>query len=254
MRIVVKIGTSTLAHSTGHLNIRRVETLCKVLSDIKNAGHEVILVSSGAIGMGVGKLGLLGRPSDIPTKQAAAAVGQCELMYTYDKLFSEYNHTVAQLLITGDDVASDKRRGNFINTMNRLLELQALPILNENDTVSTDEIVIGDNDTLAAIVATSIGADKLVLLSDIDGLYTADPHTHPEAQLISHIAEVSQSVEALGGGSASNQGTGGMATKLKAAKMCMDAGCEMVICNGAEPDNLYAVVEGRPVGTRFSKE
>ena len=254
MRIVVKIGTSTLAHSTGHLNIRRVETLCKVLSDIKNAGNEVILVSSGAIGMGVGKLGLLGRPSDIPTKQAAAAVGQCELMYTYDKLFSEYNHTVAQLLITGDDVASDKRRGNFINTMNRLLELQALPILNENDTVSTDEIVIGDNDTLAAIVATSIGADKLVLLSDIDGLYTADPHTHPEAKLIDHIASISPEVQALGGGSASNQGTGGMATKLKAAKMCMDAGCEMVICNGAEPDNLYAVVEGRPVGTRFSKE
>lgn len=254
MRIVIKIGTSTLAHSTGHLNIRRVETLCKVLSDIKNAGHEVILVSSGAIGMGVGKLGLLGRPSDIPTKQAAAAVGQCELMYTYDKLFSEYNHTVAQLLITGDDVASDKRRDNFINTMNRLLELQALPILNENDTVSTDEIVIGDNDTLAAIVATSIGADKLVLLSDIDGLYTADPHTHPEAKLIDHIASISPEVQALGGGSASNQGTGGMATKLKAAKMCMDAGCEMVICNGAEPDNLYAVVEGRPVGTRFSKE
>ncbi len=254
MRIVIKIGTSTLAHSTGHLNIRRVETLCKVLSDIKNAGHEVILVSSGAIGMGVGKLGLLGRPSDIPTKQAAAAVGQCELMYTYDKLFSEYSHTVAQLLITGDDVASDKRRDNFINTMNRLLELQALPILNENDTVSTDEIVIGDNDTLAAIVATSIGADKLVLLSDIDGLYTADPHTHPEAKLIDHIASISPEVQALGGGSASNQGTGGMATKLKAAKMCMDAGCEMVICNGAEPDNLYAVVEGRPVGTRFSKE
>ena len=254
MRIVIKIGTSTLAHSTGHLNIRRVETLCKVLSDIKNAGHEVILVSSGAIGMGVGKLGLLGRPSDIPTKQAAAAVGQCELMYTYDKLFSEYNHTVAQLLITGDDVASDKRRGNFINTMNRLLELHALPILNENDTVSTDEIVIGDNDTLAAIVATSIGADKMVLLSDSDGLYTADPHTHPEAKLIDHIASISPEVQALGGGSASNQGTGGMATKLKAAKMCMDAGCEMVICNGAEPDNLYAVVEGRPVGTRFSKE
>ena len=254
MRIVVKIGTSTLAHSTGHLNIRRVEMLCKILSDIKNAGHEVILVSSGAIGMGVGKLGLLGRPGDIPTKQAAAAVGQCELMYTYDKLFSEYNHTVAQLLITGDDVASDKRRGNFINTMNRLLELQALPILNENDTVSTDEIVIGDNDTLAAIVATSVGADKLVLLSDIDGLYTADPHTHPEAKLICHIPQVDETVEALAGASASGQGTGGMVTKLKAAKMCLEAGCEMVICNGAQPDNLYAVVEGRPVGTRFSKE
>ncbi len=254
MRIVVKIGTSTLAHATGHLNIRRVEALCKAFSDIKNAGHEVILVSSGAIGMGVGKLGLLGRPEDIPTKQAAAAVGQCELMYTYDKLFSEYNHTVAQLLITGDDVASHKRRGNFINTMNRLLELQALPILNENDTVSTDEIVIGDNDTLAAIVATSIGADKLVLLSDIDGLYTADPHVSPEATLIAHIGEINEAVCALAGVSTSSQGTGGMVTKLKAAKMCMDAGCEMIICNGSEPDNLYAIMEGRPVGTRFAKE
>ncbi len=254
MRIVVKIGTSTLAHPTGHLNIRRVEQLCKVLSDIKNAGHQVILVSSGAIGMGVGKLGLLGRPEDIPTKQAAAAVGQCELMYTYDKLFSEYNHTVAQLLITGDDVRSTNRRENFINTMNRLLELQAMPILNENDTVSTDEIVIGDNDTLAAIVATSVEADKLVLLSDIDGLYTADPHVCPDAQLIGHIGEVSEEVCALAGASLSGQGTGGMVTKLKAAKMCLDAGCEMVICNGAEPNNLYAVVEGCPVGTRFAKE
>ena len=254
MRIVVKVGTSTLAHPTGNLNIRRVVLLCKVLSDIKNAGHEVILVSSGAIGMGVGKLGLLGRPEDIPTKQAAAAVGQCELMYTYDKLFSEYNHTVAQLLITGDDVASDKRRGNFINTMYRLLELQALPILNENDTVSTDEIVIGDNDTLAAIVATSVGADKLVLLSDIDGLYTADPHTDPNAKLIAHISAISPDVLALAGASASTQGTGGMITKLRTAAMCLDAGCEMVICNGAEPENLYAVLEGQTIGTKFSKE
>ncbi len=253
MRIVVKIGTSTLAHKTGHLNIRRVEQLCKVLSDIKNAGNQVILVSSGAIGMGVGKLGLLGRPSDIPTKQAAAAVGQCELMYTYDKLFGEYNHTVAQLLITGEDVENPQRRANFINTLNRLLELQALPILNENDTVSTDEIVIGDNDTLAAIVATSVEAEKLVLLSDIDGLYTADPHRCADARLIPHIPAVTQEICALAGASASNQGTGGMVTKLRAAKMCLDAGCEMVICNGRDPENLYAVVEGRQVGTKFSR-
>ena len=165
MRLVVKIGTSTLAHPTGHLNIRRVEALCRILSDIRNAGNEVILVSSGAIGMGVGKLGLQHRPGDIPTKQAAAAVGQCELMYIYDKLFSEYHHTVAQLLITGEDIASEKRHGNFRNTLNRLMELGALPIINENDTVATDEIVIGDNDTLAAIVAKSVGADLLVLLS-----------------------------------------------------------------------------------------
>ncbi len=254
MRIVVKIGTSTLAHPTGHLNIRRVEQLCKVLSDIKNAGHQVILVSSGAIGMGVGKLGLLGRPEDSPTKQAAAAVGQCELMYTYDKLFSEYNHTVAQLLITGGDLASMARRENFINTLNRLLQLQALPILNENDTVATEELGIGDNDTLAAIVATSVGAEKLVLLSDIDGLYTGDPHCCTDARLIPHIGQIDDRVWALAGASQSVQGTGGMVTKLRAAKMCMDAGCEMVICNGQEPENLYAAVEGRPVGTRFSRE
>ena len=147
MRIVIKIGTSTLTHGTGHLNIRRVEGLCKVISDIKNSGREVLLVSSGAVGMGVGKLGLRSRPTDIPTKQAAAAVGQCELMYTYDKLYCEYDHAVAQLLITGDDVENEKRHSNFSNTLNRLLELGALPILNENDTVSTDEIVIGDTDT-----------------------------------------------------------------------------------------------------------
>ena len=196
MRVVVKIGTSTLAHPSGHLNIRRVEQLCKVLSDIKNAGHAVILVSSGAISMGVGKLGLRERPGDIPTKQAAAAVGQCELMYTYDKLFSEYHHTVAQLLITGEDVANPVRHKNFRNTLNRLLELGALPILNENDTVATDEIVIGDNDTLAAIVAKSVEADLLILLSDIDGLYTADPRKNPDARLIQKVTAVDSALEA----------------------------------------------------------
>ena len=252
MRIVIKIGTSTLAHPTGHLNIRRVEELCKIVSDLKNAGHEVILVSSGAIGMGVGKLGLRQRPTDIPTKQAAAAIGQCELMYVYDKLFSEYNHIVAQLLITGDDVENEKRHRNFRNTMNRLLELGAIPILNENDTVATDEIVIGDNDTLAAIVATSVNADKLILLSDIDGLYTADPHTDPNAKLIPHIQELTDSVWALAGASASNQGTGGMVTKLRAAQICMEKGCTMVIANGANPENLYHILDGKAVGTTFA--
>ena len=252
MRIVIKIGTSTLAHPTGHLNIRLVEQLCKVVSDIKNAGHEVILVSSGAIGMGMGKLGLRSRPSDIPTKQAAAAVGQCELMYTYDKLFSEYNHTVAQLLITGDDVKNHTRHENFRNTLHRLLELEAIPILNENDTVATDEIVIGDNDTLAAIVAESIDADILVLLSDIDGLYTADPHKDPNAKLLSHVSQMTDEIRALGGGSAGSQGTGGMVTKLRAAEICMNAGCDMVITNGKRPDDLYAILEGRSVGTTFS--
>ena len=253
MRIVIKIGTSTLAHATGHLNIRRVEELCACISDIKNAGHEVIVVSSGAIGMGVGKLGLPTRPDDMPTKQAAAAVGQCELMYTYDKLFSEYNHTVAQLLITGDDVANRIRHENFRNTLNRLLELEAIPIINENDTVATDEIVIGDNDTLAAIVAKSIAADKLVLLSDIDGLYTADPHKDPDAKLLSHVFEITDEIRALGGGSAGNQGTGGMATKLHAAEICLDAGCDMIITNGKRPEDLYEILEGKAVGTTFSR-
>ena len=254
MRIVIKIGTSTLAHPTGHLNIRRVEQLCKIMSDIKNAGHELILVSSGAIGMGVGKLGLRERPKDIPSKQAAAAVGQCELMYTYDKLFSEYHHTVAQLLITGDDTTNDTRRLNFTNTLNRLLELGALPVINENDTVATDEIVIGDNDTLAAIVARSVHADMLILLSDIDGLYTADPHTHPEAALLHHVARVDDHIREIAGISNSTQGTGGMVTKLHAADICLGCGCKMVIANGNNPGNLYDILEGKTVGTTFSEE
>ncbi len=254
MRIVVKIGTSTLAHPTGHLNIRRVEALCKVMSDIKNAGHELILVSSGAIGMGVGKLGLRQRPGDIPTKQAAAAVGQCELMYFYDKIFGEYHHTVAQLLITGDDTKNERRHANFTNTLNRLLELGALPILNENDTVATEEIVIGDNDTLAAIVAQSIGADLLILLSDIDGLYTADPHTRPDAQLLHRITRLDDSVRQLAGVSSSQQGTGGMVTKLRAAEICLSCGCDMVIANGNDPDNLYRILDGQNIGTTFTRE
>lgn len=254
MRIVVKVGTSTLAHPTGRLNIQRVEMLVKVLSDLKNAGHEMVLVSSGAIGMGVGKLLLPGKPTDMPTKQAAAAVGQCELMYTYDKLFSEYHHTVAQLLITGDDVASAERHENFSNTINRLLELDALPIINENDTVSTAELGIGDNDTLAAIVAQSVSADLLVLLSDIDGLYTADPHTDPNAKLISKVTVLDESITVLAGGSNGKQGTGGMVTKLHAAKICMDCGCDMVIANGANPKNLYDILDGKAVGTRFTEK
>ncbi len=251
MRIVVKIGTSTLAHPTGHLNIRRVEQLCKVMSDIKNAGHDLILVSSGAIGMGVGKLGLRQRPTDIPTKQAAAAVGQCELMYVYDKLFGDYHHTVAQLLITGADTADETRHRNFTNTLNRLLELGALPILNENDTVATEEIVIGDNDTLAAIVAKSVQAQLLILLSDIDGLYTADPHTHPDAQLLHRITTLDERILRLAGVSGSSQGTGGMITKLRAAQICLESGCDMVIANGSNPENLYDIIDGQDVGTRF---
>ena len=254
MRIVVKIGTSTLAHKTGHLNIRRVEQICKVLSDIKNSGHEVILVSSGAIGMGVGKLGLRERPTDMPTKQAAAAVGQCELMYFYDKIFEEYHHTVAQLLITKEDIRCESRHTNFNNTLNRLLELGALPILNENDTIATDEIVIGDNDTLAAIVAESVKADLLVLLSDIDGLYTADPHRDPAAKLIHTVHKIDEKIMALAGVSSTNLGTGGMVTKLRAADICLKCGCDMVIANGQTPDLLYDILEGKQVGTKFTEK
>ena len=252
MRIVVKIGTSTLAHSTGHLNIRRVEQLCKVMSDIKNAGHEVILVSSGAIGMGVGKLGLRRRPQDIPTKQAAAAVGQCELMYVYDKLFSEYHHTVAQLLITNDNMVNATRHQNFTNTLNRLLQLGALPVINENDTVATDEIVIGDNDTLAAKVAQAVHADLLILLSDIDGLYTADPHKDPDAKLLQKVTRIDENILKLAGVSSTTQGTGGMVTKLHAAEICLSCGCDMVIANGNNPLNLYEIIDGKNVGTTFS--
>ncbi|MBM6680885.1 glutamate 5-kinase [Pseudoflavonifractor capillosus] len=251
MRIVVKVGTSTLAHSTGRMNIRHVEDLVKVLSDLKNAGHEMILVSSGAIGMGVGKLNLPGKPSDMPTKQAAAAVGQCELMYTYDRLFLQYNHTVAQILLTGEDVEHSERRENFENTMERLLELGSLPIINENDTVATAEIKVGDNDTLGAIVARCVKADLLVLLSDIEGLYTADPRKNPSAKLIPVVEEVTPEIEALAGGVGSGLATGGMATKLRAAKMVAEVGCDMIITNGEHPEVLYDIAEGKAVGTRF---
>lgn len=254
MRTVIKIGTSTLTHQTGHLNIRRVEEICKIISDVKNAGHEIILVSSGAIGMGVGKLGLSTRPDDISTKQASAAVGQCELMYTYDKLFSEYNHTVAQLLITGADIENDTRHENFTNTLNRLLELGAIPIINENDTVSTDEIVIGDNDTLGAVVAKSVHADLLIMLSDIDGLYTADPHKDPDAKLIHKVTELNDNIYSLAGGKGSTLGTGGMVTKLRAARICIDCGCDMIIVNGNKPTNIYDAIDGLPVGTKFTEK
>ncbi len=251
MRIIIKVGTSTLAHATGLLNIRRVEKLCDVMSDLKNAGHELVLVSSGAIGMGVGKLSLSGRPADIPTKQAAAAVGQCELMYTYDKLFTEHNHTVAQILITGADLQNEERRGNFHNTMYRLLELGALPIINENDSVATEEIVIGDNDTLGAIVATNVQADLLILLSDIDGLYTGDPHVDPQAKLLPVVETITPEIVAMTGGAGSTLGTGGMHTKLHAAQIATAAGIPMVIANGQDPTVLYDIVAGQPVGTRF---
>ncbi|MDD6275509.1 MAG: glutamate 5-kinase [Clostridia bacterium] len=254
MRIVVKVGTSTLAHPNGLLNIRRVEELCKVLSDLKNAGNDMILVSSGAIGMGVGKLHLNSRPRDVASKQAAAAVGQCELMYTYDKLFSEYNHTVAQLLITGSDFESKDRYDNFINTMNKLLEFSTLPIVNENDTVATEEIKVGDNDTLSAMVAVSIHADLLILLSDIDGLFTADPHKDRDATLISVVSEITDDIKKLAGDKGTTLGTGGMKTKIHAAEISTANGCDMIIANGSDPKILYDILDGKSVGTRFLKK
>ena len=252
MRIVVKVGTSTLTHASGRLNIRHIEELVKVLSDLKNAGHEIILVSSGAIAMGLGKLALPARPTDMASKQACAAVGQCELMYTYDKLFNEYNHTVAQILLTGVDVEHTERRKNFENTLYRLLELGALPIINENDSISTTEIAsIGDNDTLAAIVCCCARADLLVLLSDIDGLYTANPHTNKDAMLIPLVTDITQDILELADGAGSILGTGGMETKLRAAQMVTTDGADMVIANGAKPALLYQIAAGEPVGTRF---
>ena len=251
MKITVKVGTSTLTHKTGRLNIRRVEELCKVLSDVKNAGHDIVLVSSGAIGMGVGKLNMADKPQDMPTKQAAAAVGQCELMYVYDNLFQEYNHTVGQILITGEDLADSVRHENFTNTLNRLLELGALPIINENDTIATSEIAVGDNDTLGALVAASVKSDLFIVLTDIDGLYTADPRRDPNAQLISEVTEITKEMLQGSGDQGSSLGTGGMATKLSAAKIAMDAGVDMIIVNGASPEIIYDAVDGRSVGTRF---
>ena len=255
MRIVVKVGTSTLAHKGGRLNIRRVEQLCKVLSDLKNAGHQLVLVSSGAIGMGVGKLGLAGRPEDMPGKQAAAAVGQCELMYTYDKLFSEHSHTVAQILLTAEDIQDPRRSGHVHDTLERLLQWGALPVINENDAVSTDEIgiqtTIGENDTLSAVVAKLVRADLLILLSDIDGLYTADPRVDADATLIPEVKEITPQLQQLAGGAGSGLGSGGMATKLRAAGIVMEAGIDMVIANGEDPALLYDLFEGKSVGTRF---
>lgn len=252
-RVVIKIGTSTLTHRTGMLNIRRIEQLVKVVADIKNSGKEVILVSSGAIGVGVGKLGLKQRPSDTPSKQACAAIGQCELMYIYDKQFSQYHHTVSQVLLTKDIVEDNVRKENVINTFESLLSYGAIPIVNENDTVSTEELVFGDNDTLSAIVASLTGADCLVIMSDIDGLYDKDPHKNPDAKLIDYVPEITSQIIALGEGKGSELGTGGMATKLQAAQIALDSNVQMAIVNGENANNLYDLFDGVSVGTIFGK-
>lgn len=251
MRIVIKIGTSTLAYKTGLLNIKRVEEICKVISDLKNAGHEIVLVSSGAIGLGLGKLRIDKRPEDIPTKQAAAAVGQCELMSIYEKYFGEYNHTVAQILITGAFAELEGYSENLDNTLSRLLSLGAIPIVNENDTVTTDEIVIGDNDTLGAIIANKVDADLLILLSDIDGLYTSDPNKDENAHRIEVVEKITDDIRHLAQDRSSVLGTGGMITKIHAAEMVTKKGIEMIVANGKNPSILYEIIEGGGVCTRF---
>ena len=239
-----------MAHPSGLLNIRHTEDLVKVWCDIQNAGHQLIIVSSAATGLGVGKL-QIEKPKDIITKQAAAAVGQCELMYTYDRLFGMYNHTVAQMLLTWEDFDHENRRKNLQNTLERLLALHAIPIINENDPVSCEEYSLGDNDTLASLVATCIHADLVVLMSDIDGLYSADPHTHPDAKLIPVVEEITEDIERLAGGAGSSLGTGGMYTKVMAAKRATNEGVDMIITNGSHAEVLYDIVEGKQVGTRF---
>ena len=251
-RIVIKIGTSTLTYDTGRINIRRFEGLCKVLSDIKNSGREVILVSSGAVGVGVAKLGLPCRPKDTPSKQAAAAVGQCELMYLYDKLFLEKSHKVAQVLLTADVVDFPKGRENVQNTFRELLSMGAIPVVNENDTVETQELEgknFGDNDTLSAVVAGLCGAQGLIILTDIDGLYDGDPRKNPAARRIPRVEEVTPQLEALAGGAGSSRGTGGMATKLKAAKLAKSQGIPTAIVSGSDLKSMYRLLEG--AGTLF---
>ena len=251
-RIVVKVGTSTLTHSTGRLNIRKVEKLVKTLADLQNAGNEILLVSSGAIGLGMSKLGLSKRPTDTPMKQACAAVGQCELMYMYDKLFSEYSLTVAQVLLTKYVLLEDRRK-NVENAIESLISSGVIPVINENDTVAIDELEleVGENDTLAAIIACVAKADLLVLLSDIDGLYDSDPHKNSDAKLIRVVDEITEEIEHFASGAGSALGTGGMKTKINAAKMVNEAGIDMIIMNGADPYDLYDLLEENHKGTTF---
>lgn len=250
-RIVVKVGTSTLTHDNGTINLVRMDKLARILSDLVNQGKQIILVSSGAIAVGVNKLKLPARPSSTPAKQAAAAVGQGELMHLYAKFFSEYGHVVAQVLLTKDVVETQPQRTNVINTFDHLLSSAIIPIVNENDTVATDEIEFGDNDTLSALVATLVEADLLILLSDIEGLYDADPRQHPQAHLIPTVEAITPAIIALAGGAGTSRGTGGMATKIKAATIATQAHIAMIITDGAHPENLIPILEGQSIGTFF---
>ena len=258
-RIVIKVGTSTLTHENGSVNIKEIDLLCRILSDLRNTGYEVVLVSSGAISVGVNKMRLSERPKEMRMKQAAASVGQCELMHLYDKLFGEYGNMVGQILLTEEDIESDYRRNNLKNTFSALLENGIIPIVNENDSVShhqieSDKKVFGDNDTLSAIVAHLCDASKLIILSDIEGLYDANPKDNPNAKLIHKVGTIDDSITALAGGAGSNRGTGGMATKLEAAKYVTERGMDMYVTLGSNPENIYGILEGKNVGTHFIRQ
>lgn len=251
-RIVVKVGTSTITYPNGQLNLNRLEKLARELSDLKNSGHQVILVSSGAVGAGMARLGYSQRPKDVAEKQALAAVGQGILLRIYERLFDEYGQTVAQVLLTKENSVHHNLYVNSRRTLGRLLELGIVPIINENDAVSADELKIGDNDNLSAMVATLVDADLLIILSDIDGLYTADPASDPAATLISRVEEITPDIERIAGSAGSSLGTGGMTTKIDAAKIAMSAGVAMVIARGETDGILHSVVEGAEVGTLFA--
>lgn len=253
-KIVVKVGTSTLTYANGKINYRRIEHLCKVLADLQNQGNKIVLVSSGAIGIGVGKLGLKCRPTETKEKQALAAIGQCELMFMYDKIFGEYNHTIAQILLTKYDVETVQKRQNILNSMETLLDMDIIPIINENDTVAIDELEganIGDNDMLSAIVAKLISADKLIVLTDIDGLYDKNPKIFPQAKKFDVVEEITDEIMSMAKGTGSNRGTGGMITKLSAAAYANEAGIDCYVVNGENPAVLYDITEGKNIGTLF---
>lgn len=254
-RIVVKVGTSTLTYNNGNVNLTRIEKLVRVLSDMLNSGKEVVLVSSGAIGVGVNKLKLKEKPQSIREKQAVAAVGQCELMHIYSKFFGEYSHIVGQVLLTRDVVEDDHIRENVCNTFETLLEHKIVPIVNENDTVAIDEIEnivrFGDNDNLSAIVATLVDADLLIILSDIDGFYDDNPRTNNNANLLKVVEEVTSELEDCAGGAGTSLGTGGMITKLKAAKRVNKVGIDMMLANGEDPSILLDIMKGNEIGTLF---
>lgn len=254
-RIVIKVGTSTLTHKTGRLNIRRMERFVKVLADLQNSGREIVLVSSGAIGLGMSKMGLSERPKDTPMKQACAAVGQCELMYIYDKLFGEYNLNVAQILLT-KYIIDTPRKNNVENTFEKLISHNVIPVVNENDTVAIDELELelGENDSLAALVAIMSHSDMLVILSDIDGLFDGNPKDNPDAKLIPVVNEITDEIRGLAGGAGSGLGTGGMITKIHAAEIAMGAGIDMAILNGRNPSVLYDLFDGKDVGTIFTSK